>query len=67
MKLKVTAISIVPDVICDSNMEVIKDNTTYKFKSGSTKDYRFKLQKGINKITLKGNGYIEFSFRKEVL
>ena len=48
-------------------MEVVKDNMTYKLKKGSNKDYRFKLDVGANNITVKGNGFIEFKFRKELL
>ena len=48
-------------------MEVIKGNTTYKFNSGTSKDYRFELFIGENNMTVKGNGPIEFKFRKEVL
>lgn len=59
--------SVVPEVICSSDIEVITDGITYKFTSGTTKDYRFKLNKGANQLTIKGNGEIEFKFRKEVL
>lgn len=58
---------IVPTVICSSEFDVIKGNTTYKFNLGSTKDWRFILDKGVNNLTLNGTGNIEFVFRKEVL
>lgn len=61
------AVGIVPSVKCSSNFEVIKGNTTYLFGSGVTKDWRFKLDKGINTFIIKGTGTIEFIFRKEVL
>lgn len=58
---------VIPEIICSSSMEVVKDNMTYKLKKGSNKDYRFKLDVGANNITVKGNGFIEFKFRKELL
>lgn len=58
---------IVPTVVCDAAIDVVKGNITYKFSTGSTKDWRFELEKGKNEFTLKGNGNIEFVFRKEVL
>ena len=62
-----SAIDIEPTIIASSNFEIIKDNKKYIVESGTSKDYRFKLKKGNNNITLKGNGTIEFRFRKEVL
>ena len=62
-----SAIDIEPTIIASSNFEIIKDNKKYVVESGTSKDYRFKLKKGDNNITLKGNGTIEFRFRKEVL
>ena len=61
------AVGINPIVICSSNMEIIKDNTIYKFTSGETKSGRFKLDKGLNNLIIKGNGRIEFKWYKEVL
>ncbi|MBS6503588.1 MAG: phage tail family protein [Clostridium sp.] len=58
---------ITPTVICSSNFDVVKDGTTYKFNKGTTKDWRFTLDKGDNNLILNGNGNIEFVFRKEVL
>lgn len=61
------AISINPTVICSSNMEITKGNTTYKFNSGETKSWSFKLDKGLNDLIIKGTGTIEFKWYKEVL
>ena len=58
---------ITPTVICSSEFNAIKGDTTYKFNAGSTKDWRFILDKGVNNLTLNGTGNIEFVFRKEVL
>ena len=48
-------------------MMVTLDNKTFKFQAGETKDYRFRLKKGENSLKIKGEGTIEFKFRKEVL
>jgi hypothetical protein len=56
-----------PNIFSNSDFEVIIDNKIYNIPKGTTKDYRFKLKTGVNNITLKGNGVIEFLFRKEVL
>jgi len=58
---------LTPSVICSTSMQVIKGSTTYNFNSGTSKDWRFSLDLGENNLTLKGNGTIEFLFRKEVL
>ena len=60
-------IDIEPSIIASSQFEIVLDNKKYTVNSGTSKDYRFKLKKGNNNITLKGNGTIEFKFRKEVL
>lgn len=59
--------SISPTVITDSEIDVTKGATTYRFNAGTTRDWRFTLDKGINSLTLEGDGNIEFRFRKEVL
>lgn len=62
-----SATSITPTVICTSDMTIQMNDTTYKFVAGITNDYRFKLAKGENHMTIQGQGNIEFKFRKEVL
>lgn len=62
-----SAIDIEPTIIASSQFEIVLDNKKYIVESGTSKDYRFKLKKGNNNINLKGNGTIEFRFRKEVL
>ena len=61
------AIGINPIVICSNDMEIIKGTTTYKFNSGETKSWSFKLDKGLNDLIIKGTGTIEFKWYKEVL
>ena len=60
-------IKVYPTIICDSDMEIIKDNITYNISSGVSKGYNFALKKGENKITINGTGSIEFIFKKEVI
>ena len=62
-----SVIDIEPEIIVSSQFEITLDNKKYTVEAGTSKDYRFKLRKGINNLTLKGNGTIEFRFRKEVL
>ena len=62
-----SVIDIEPEIIASSQFEITLDNKKYTVKAGASKDYRFKLRKGNNNLTLKGDGTIEFRFRKEVL
>ena len=62
-----SVIDIEPEIIASSQFEITLDNKKYVVEAGTSKDYRFKFKKGNNNITLKGNGTIEFKFRKEVL
>ena len=62
-----SVIDIEPEIIASSQFEIALDNKKYTVKAGASKDYRFKLRKGNNNLTLKGDGTIEFRFRKEVL
>lgn len=61
------AIGINPTVICSNDIEVTKGNSIYKFKPGEVKAWAFKLDKGLNTLTIKGTGTIEFKWCKEVL
>ncbi|MBX7280766.1 hypothetical protein [Clostridium chauvoei] len=58
---------IIPEIVCDSDFIIKKDSTTYYFKKGNSKDWRFKLNKNINIITITGSGHLKFLFRKEVI
>ena len=58
---------IEPTIITSSQFEITLDNKKYVVEAGTSKDYRFKFKKGANNLALKGNGTIEFRFRKEVL
>lgn len=61
------AIGINPIVVCSNDMEIIKGTTIFKFKAGESKSWSFKLDKGLNNLTIKGTGTIEFKWSKEVL
>lgn len=58
---------VTPVVVCSAPMMVTLNNKTFKFQAGETIDYRFRLKKGGNSLKIKGEGAIEFKFRKEVL
>ena len=60
-------IDIEPIIIASDRFEITLDNVKYVVEAGEGKDYRFKFKVGANNLTLKGNGTIEFRFRKEVL
>lgn len=60
-------IKVYPTIICDSDMEIIKDDITYKISKGISKSWNFALNKGENKLIVKGNGNIEFKFKKELI
>lgn len=62
-----SAIEIEPLIITNSQLEITKGNEKFIVEAGESKDHRFKLKKGSNDMIVKGNGTIEFKFRKEVL
>lgn len=61
------SVGINPIITCSNDMEIIKGTTTFKFKAGESKSWSFKLDKGLNNLTIKGTGTIEFKWYKEVL
>lgn len=62
-----SAKSITPIIVSDSEMQILKDRATYIVPKGEIKDYRLNLDIGENKLTINGNGNIEFKFRRELL
>lgn len=60
------ATKVTPSILCDANFRIIKNGITYNFSVGTTKDFRFGLEKGLNNLIVNGTGNIEFIFRKEV-
>ena len=63
----VGTVSSNPVVVCNANMIIEKDGVTYNFKAGENESWNFKLNKGLNKMTVKGTGKVEFKWFKEVL
>lgn len=59
--------SVVPTIITSAPMKVTKDNVEYSFDAGTSKSDSFQLASGEHKLTLKGNGTIEFVFYKELI
>ena len=57
----------IPTIICSNDMDIIKNGTIYKLKAGQSKDYRFTLDIGENKLTINGTGTIEVKFIKELI
>lgn len=64
----VSACKITPTIIADDTFLITKGTETYEIQKGTTKDYRFKLDEGMNILTISGSsGNISFEFRQEVL
>lgn len=58
---------LTPKIEASAPMEVIKNGTTFNIPSGTSKSDEFKLISGENKLTIKGNGTIKFTFYKELI
>lgn len=56
---------IYPIIVASGDMQLIMDNKTYNIKAGTTNTWLFAFKRGLNRITINGNGTIEFIFRKE--
>lgn len=56
-----------PKITTSAPMEIVKDNITYNLPSGTSQSDDFKLSSGENKLTIKGNGTIKFTFFKELI
>lgn len=59
--------AITPIISTNASFDVTLGGIVYKFPLGISKDYRFRLETGENKILLTGTGNIVFKFRKEVI
>ncbi|AJA49526.1 putative phage tail component [Clostridium pasteurianum DSM 525 = ATCC 6013] len=59
--------SIIPKVVCNSNMSCTLNSYTANFTTTKNIDWQFKLLPGENNIQITGTGNISFEFRKEVL
>lgn len=56
-----------PSIETSALMEIIKDGVTYNIPAGKSKSEEFKLKSGENKLMIKGNGTIKFTFFKELI
>ena len=59
--------SVVPTIVTSAPIKVTKDNIEYSFSAGTSKNDSFQLPSGEHKLTLTGNGTIEFIFYKELI
>lgn len=59
--------SVAPTVVTDAAFTIRKDNVEYQFGSGTTEIDSFRLMSGENRMTVEGNGNIEFKFYKELI
>lgn len=59
--------SVVPTVIAGAPFKVTKDNVEFSFDTGTSKSDDFQFPSGEHKLTLTGNGTIEFIFHKELI
>lgn len=59
--------NVQPKIINSSTFEVEKDGIVYTIPSGETHSQDFTLKTGENKLTVTGNGTIEFIFHKELI
>lgn len=65
--LNIGITSVTPKITTNAPMTIQKGNMTYEVKEGITKSERFRLDTGENKLTITGNGHIEFEYRKELI
>ena len=56
-----------PKIEASTSMEIVKEGVIYSVPSGTSKSEDFKLTSGENKLTIKGNGTIKFTFYKELI
>src|SRR5699024_9538236 len=56
-----------PKIKTTSTFEIKQGNQTFNVPSGTSESHEFTLKTGENKLTITGNGTIEFLFYKELL
>lgn len=59
--------SVTPAIEASAPMDIVKGGVTYKVPVGKTKSDDFSLSPGDNKLMIKGNGTIKFTFYKELI
>jgi phage-related protein len=58
---------VVPQIISDAHMTIIHDGYSYNVNPGTSKDLDFVLSPGTNRMTIRGNGRIEFLYHQELI
>lgn len=59
--------SLSPKIEASATMEIVKGGTTFNVPSGTSQSDELRLNNGENKLTVKGNGTIKFTFYKELI
>ncbi len=67
MLYNVGASNLTPTIKASAPMTIIKSGVTYHITAGETKSSEFVLFQGENRLTIQGNGTIEFLFHKELI
>ena len=62
-----SSIKIVPVLQVYGKIRLVMNNKIYEISTGTYKDDRFKLNKGVNIINISGAGSVKFLWRNEVL
>lgn len=60
-------VEVVPKIIADNSFEIYRNNVKYLIPMGTTESTDFKLNTGVNKLTIIGNGNIQFKYKIEVI
>lgn len=58
---------IKPIIICSGPMQVIKDMVKFELAEGKNSTYQLLLDKGVNRLHIRGNGTISFRYQNEVI
>lgn len=56
-----------PKILASNSMQIIKDGVTYNVPAGESQSYDFALPGLENRVTIIGDGRIQFLFRKELI
>lgn len=58
---------VTPKIITNAPFTILHDGKEFKVIVGTSQDHDFVLKPGENRMTLRGNGHIEFLFHKELI
>lgn len=59
--------SVIPKIVASAPFTIVKGNQSLAVGDGVSENKLFKLETGMNTLTVTGNGTIEFIFHKEVI